>query len=399
MDFINSSASKKLTQQHIKAMHLKQIYLALLNFGELSRAQLKDHMELSFPSVSALVDELIGAGILEETDMTEKLSRGRPRIMLTLRGDVFAVPAVKLTRHGYEYRIYNSKAELLEYGRLPFTNGRPSAECELWRPSASELCEPLVKWLRTESEKYRLCDLVFCLAGNKNADGALSSSSLRLLSDVGVYDRLADETGKRIVMMNDSDCAAYAEKLHSGIDEDFVYIYIGKGVGAGIIRSGRIFGEGMDVRAGEIGHTSIDHNGRLCECGSRGCLERYISTPVIVAEAADILGETDFDSVASEYIRGNAEIAALIDEKARLLAFGISNMLMVQPVTKIVLGGGIEVLGEGFIEALKKHLGAAGLRRYSERVTLSYTKNPDGDIFSGALRNYLEHKMKIETLI
>jgi len=394
-----SSTAKNLTQQHIKAMHLKQIYLALLRSGELSRAQLKEHMELSFPSVSALVDELIGAGILLETDMTEKLNRGRPRIMLTLRDDVFTVPMVKLTRQGYEYRLYNSRAELLEYGRLPMKQGSVPPEGEMWHPTANELCAPLSEWLKKKEEKYRLFDLVFCLAGNKNADGALSSSSLRLLSEAGVYDKLISKTGKRVVMMNDSDCAAYAEKHLSGISEDFIYIYIGKGVGAGIIRDGRIFGEGMDVRAGEIGHTSIDHNGRPCECGGRGCLERYVSTPVIVAEAAELTGISDFDSVAAEYIRSSPKIVKLIDEKTRLLAFGISNMLMVQPVTKIVIGGGIEVLGDGFIESLKRHLPSAGLHRYSDRVTISYTKNPDGDIFEGALRNYLEHKMKIETLL
>ena len=153
------------------------------------------------------------------------------------------------------------------------------------------------------------------------------------------------------------------------------------------------------MRAGEIGHTSIDYSGRPCECGSRGCLERYVNTTVITEEAAEFVGQTDFDGVAAEYIRGNPQIVSLIDEKARLLSFGISNMLAVQPVTKIVLGGGIEALGEGFIYALKKQLPNTGLHRYSDRVTISYTKNPDGDIFVGALLNYLEHKMKIETLL
>lgn len=287
----------------------------------------------------------------------------------------------------------------MEYGRLPFDSGDAPSSDAHWHPSAEELCTPCVKWLKSAKEKHRLADLVFCLAGNKTADGGLSSSTLRLSVDGGFYERLAEETGKRVVVMNDSDCAAYAEKLHSGITEDFIYIYIGNGVGAGIIRGGRIFGEGMDVRAGELGHICIDYNGRQCRCGSRGCLEQYVSISVITAEAGEILGQTDFDTVASEYIRGNSDIVSLIDEKARMLSIGMTNMLMVQPVTKIVIGGGIEILGGGFIEALKKQLSAIGLHRYSDRLEISYTKNPDGDIFAGALYNYLEHKMRIENYI
>ena len=50
------------TQQHIKSMHLKEIYLKTLRSEGISRAQLKREMQLSFPSISALVDELLNDG-------------------------------------------------------------------------------------------------------------------------------------------------------------------------------------------------------------------------------------------------------------------------------------------------------------------------------------------------
>ena len=81
-----------LTQKAIKEHHLKEIYLHVLKSGGLSRAQLRREMNLSFPSVSALVDELINCGILEEGELIETTERGRPSTRLQLKQNLAAIP-------------------------------------------------------------------------------------------------------------------------------------------------------------------------------------------------------------------------------------------------------------------------------------------------------------------
>ncbi len=56
-------------------------------------------------------------------------------------------------------------------------------------------------------------------------------------------------------------------------------VTIGTGIGGGLIVQGEIFrGAGS---AGEVGHMTVEPNGRTCDCGRSGCLERYVAAPAI----------------------------------------------------------------------------------------------------------------------
>lgn len=62
--------------------------------------------------------------------------------------------------------------------------------------------------------------------------------------------------------------------------ENLAYYLVGEGVGLGVIDHGNIINGALGA-ATEIGHVSIDINGKPCDCGNVGCLERYCSTPAI----------------------------------------------------------------------------------------------------------------------
>ena len=81
---------------------------------------------------------------------------------------------------------------------------------------------------------------------------------------------------------NDANAAALGEMLFGagkGV-KDFIVITLGTGLGSGLIVNGALV-YGHDGFAGELGHTIVDHNGRECGCGRRGCLETYVSAPGI----------------------------------------------------------------------------------------------------------------------
>ena len=63
---------------------------------------------------------------------------------------------------------------------------------------------------------------------------------------------------------------------------------IGTGIGGGLILDGALYHGASDM-AGEIGHTTIDLNGRHCKCGNYGCLEAYASGPAIATRAREVL--------------------------------------------------------------------------------------------------------------
>ena len=101
-------------------------------------------------------------------------------------------------------------------------------------------------------------------------------------------DRVAAAVELPTTLDNDANCAVLGECWQGAARgaRFVVGLTIGTGVGGGIVLDGRLYHGARDV-AGEIGHTSIDLNGRRCKCGNYGCIEAYASGPAIAARAVE----------------------------------------------------------------------------------------------------------------
>lgn len=384
-----------LTQLGIKLQHLKQIYLYCLRSGGISRAQLRREMGLSFPAVSALVDELIAGNIIEEIGTVESSKRGRPSILLKVCTDRFAIPVVALSDDGYQCKVFSFGAEELEscfvpYGFDPNTVRR---EKGLHRPDMSELANPLISWILEKEKDYRFIGLVLSTPGSVNKEGVLSSSSARLATPAGFLTYLEQETGLELFVGNRSDHYAYAEYHYNDHVEDFALILISNGVGAAVVRNGKIF-ETKPMRAGEFGHISVDYKGRPCICGGRGCMETYISTTVMAEDAG-----MDFDTLCQRYQEQDPQIVALIQEKCDILAVGISNMLAMQPLKEIVLGGEIRKLGEPFLNTLRESMKRNGFYKVMNNLDVRFSLDAEIPEILGAMWNFVENQMDIYSLM
>lgn len=62
---------------------------------------------------------------------------------------------------------------------------------------------------------------------------------------------------------------------------NFICMTLGTGVGGGIVIDGLLY-RGSTLSAGEIGHMPIEIDGPSCDCGGKGCLERYVGNKDIV---------------------------------------------------------------------------------------------------------------------
>jgi Transcriptional regulator/sugar kinase len=80
------------------------------------------------------------------------------------------------------------------------------------------------------------------------------------------------------ILTNDANAAAVGEMIYGKAKgmKNFVVITLGTGLGSGFVCDGTLL-NGHHGIAGEVGHTSVNPNGRYCNCGKRGCLETYVS--------------------------------------------------------------------------------------------------------------------------
>jgi glucokinase len=180
--------------------------------------------------------------------------------------------------------------------------------------------------------------------------------------NMALGDILKKHFGTPVAVGNDVEVAALGEYLYgSGRGyRNFVCVFVGTGIGSGVVQNGRMY-TGLTGTAGEVGHMTIQAGGRICGCGSRGCLEAYASrtamTKAILAEIhhgrATVLSEeaTKFLKEGETVIRSGMLANALqqhdelvtevITEAADYLGYGLASIMNFYNPDCIILGGGV----------------------------------------------------------
>ncbi len=178
------------------------------------------------------------------------------------------------------------------------------------------------------------------------------------LDNLSIRDVLQEKFNIPIYLGNDVEVATYGEHHYgAGRDcDDFVCIFVGTGIGAGIIQNG-VMRRGVTGTAGEIGHTIVQYEGRICGCGGRGHLEAYASrtaiTRVLLAELGRgresklrELHDPKDTAIRSKVIarcidEGDQLVIDTVAEAADYLGAGISSLATFYNPDRIILGGGL----------------------------------------------------------
>lgn len=206
---------------------------------------------------------------------------------------------------------------------------------------------------------------------------------------------------------NDADCAALGE-LVAGSGKgysDLIILTLGTGVGGGIIINNKIY-SGFYAGGAELGHQTIVHNGELCTCGNRGCLEAYASATALIRDAK-ILAKINKDSLLNELSNNNIDnitaktvfdakdkndkvATKLIEDYIEYLATGVSNLVNIFKPEIILLGGGISKQGDNLTipltEKVKEKSFGSGLKTKIDCTALG---NDAGLIGAGMLGRHL----------
>jgi glucokinase len=172
---------------------------------------------------------------------------------------------------------------------------------------------------------------------------------------------------------NDANCAVLGEWWVGAArgSRHAIGITIGTGIGGGLILDGRLYHGASDV-AGEIGHTTIDTEGRRCKCGNYGCLEAYASGPNIALRAIEAL-EAGAESRLPSYVAGDLrqltaqtvyqaaqdgdELALeVVNDTAKFLGVGIGNLLNVFNPEVVVVCGGVTLAGDHLFVPMRREV-------------------------------------------
>ncbi len=225
------------------------------------------------------------------------------------------------------------------------------------------------------SNEYSVDSIGVSAAGFISSDRQtiLATPNIAGWNGVNLVNELTQIIGKRIVLENDANSAAWGEfKFGAGRGRsDLMMLTLGTGVGGGLILDGSVFRGAYGIGA-ELGHLRIVPDGHLCGCGVRGCLEQYASGSALMRHAREAINASP-DLARNLLARGDGTIGGLkghhITEAARdedpvaLAAFntmagylgaGIASLCTIIDPSCIVLGGGVIDAGEIFLAPTRK---------------------------------------------
>jgi glucokinase len=189
--------------------------------------------------------------------------------------------------------------------------------------------------------------------------------------DFPLRDRIGSRLQLPATLDNDANCATVGEWWLGAArgGRNVVGMTIGTGIGGGLIIEGALYHGSSDV-AGEIGHTTIDVNGRHCKCGNYGCLEAYASGPAIATRAREALMREDTASMLPGMVdhelermtaetvydaakKGDGLANEIVRDTARYLGAGIATLLNVINPDVVVVAGGVTRAGEALFAPLR----------------------------------------------
>lgn len=228
--------------------------------------------------------------------------------------------------------------------------------------------------------------------------------------DFPLRDRVSARLGLPATLDNDANCATVGEWWLGAARgaRNVVGITIGTGIGGGLIVNGELYHGSSDV-AGEIGHTTIDVNGRHCKCGNYGCLEAYASGPAIATRAREALVREDtasvlpsmvkgqLDKVTAELVyqaakQGDALANEIVRDTARYLGAGIATLLNVLNPDVVVVAGGVTFAGEALFGPLRTEVRRRAFKPAVEAARMVPAELPGTAGVVGAVKTFMMYR-------
>ncbi len=361
----------------------KHAALDLIRFSPsgISRIELSRELGLTRAAITAIVGDLIKAGLVRETN--GQFSRGRRAIALEINPQGGLVVGVDIGATHVTLVLADYLAHVMD-----------EVEASLDIFQGPQVCLPFVdqflrSWLNELGINLaQITAIGVGVPGPIVTDaGMVSGPPIMPGWDLfPIREWLEKAWGCPVTLGNDAEFGALGEWAFGagrGVD-NLVYIKVGTGIGAGLLIDGQIY-RGTTGCAGEIGHVTIEENGPLCTCGNRGCLEalaggRAIAQKAIFAikagarttlsELQSVEAISAMDVIAAAR-KGDHLSQKLVQEAGYYLGTALANLINLFNPTKIVIGGGVAQVGDLLLDPVRKVAKQRSLKVASQAVTIT----------------------------
>jgi predicted NBD/HSP70 family sugar kinase len=349
-------------QQPLSELNRSRVVEYLHRNGVSSRADIAHALNLTPAAITKITAKLIDLGVISETGNLEgKLNRRA--LGLVLNHSKYRVIGVKFARSLVQIGVFDISGHQLSLIDLP-----PVID--------SQICATVDK-IRTIITELLSKDPHIVAVGMSvpgpylRHEGRIAVvTSMPGWTNICYTDEFKDAFSVPTFIEHDARSGALAESLFDPriSSGTIAYYLVGEGVGLGVMDHEQLI-NGARGAATEIGHVSIDINGKPCKCGNIGCLECYcsavavherlIESGILDQECADIASMTHRDACKALFkasSAGNDQALELVKEISRYVGYGCVNIINAYNPRQIVIGDIMAQAGDVLLETVNEVL-------------------------------------------
>jgi N-acetylglucosamine repressor len=326
---------KKHDQDFMKRQNRLTVFEIIKNQQPISRASIAKQTGMSPTTVSRIVGELTEEGYLLDSEQVSS-GLGRKSTLIGMMDASVLSVGVELDRSLMSIGIVDLQGQLICSSQFPRTpDESPDRTLERIHEAIEQLFQQHV------IDITRIVGIGVGLPGIVNNEEGIVVFSVQLgWKNVPLAKRLKELTGFEIAVDNELKVRALAEHLKGAAvgSSRTALLGFGQGVGSAMILEGEIY-RGVMNSAGEIGHTTVDPNGMMCECGKAGCLQTYINISSLLSEANRIRPIRTIEELFAAKHAGEQWAIHLIDRALMYMAITINNVVCMYNPDSVILSG------------------------------------------------------------
>lgn len=387
------------SQASVSESNRSRIVKHLYHNGISSRAQIAKALELTPAAITKITARLIEAGMIEETGDLEG-SKNRRSIGLKLNTTRFRVIGIKFARSLVQIGVFGLCGNALSIENLPTVYDNTIDD------TIATIHQRVEQLLDNDPS---IVAIGMAVPGPylRNVGRTAVVSSMQGWRRINFIDEFATAFRVPVFIEQDARAGALAHYLFDPsvhADGNLAYYLVGEGVGLGVIDNGRLI-NGFLGAATEIGHISIDVNGRPCDCGNIGCLERYCSTHAIhdmliesgtvVPGAADMTHAEAARALFTKASVGDEDAASMVREIGRYVGYGCVTIFNGYNPEHIIIGDIVAEAGPMLLDEVRATVAERAIPEINAATSITLSTLPTDAAVSGAaavaVTQFLEH--------
>ncbi|NMF02048.1 ROK family transcriptional regulator [Bifidobacterium boum] len=402
---MNTESAATATRSTVSETNRSRVLHYLYTHGISSRASIAEALGLSAAAITKITARLIDADIIHEVGGIEG-RKNRRSIGLELDPRQFHFIGVKFARSLVEIGVFDLKGETSSLTDLP-----PVKNDAI--PDTIRTIHETITTLLDNDPSIVAIGMAVPGPYLRHEGRTAVVSSMQGWRTFNFLDEFSGAFRVPVFIEQDARAGVLAQYLFdpsSSNCRNLAYYLLGEGVGLGVIDDGRLV-NGAQGAAAEIGHVSIDINGLPCDCGNRGCLERYCSAVAIhrrltetgiIADADNMTHKQACHALFEQAAQGDADAQALVHEIGRYVGYGCVTIFNTFNPERIVLGDIVAEGGQPLLDAAREVVDERVIPELNQATTICLSKLPADAAVIGAaavaVTQFLEHPSRFFTI-